>query len=214
MSEITVNKIKILSGSQLEIAGQVAGIDATQQNQFVTLRQISTTTEGGVTQAYVQAEALNALNTAKTYSDSNDTAQSDTLTSLMISKDTATLTAAKAYADSLVTSSEAGSIILFDQTTTGTATLTLPTGSWLCECYGSAFQCIFNPYYVKIDGIISMTTTDNGDQEGCAYSPIAGIERIEVTGATKDIVFVCTATQGGDIPISASHMVVKATKLI
>jgi hypothetical protein len=207
MSEITVNKIKILSGSQLQIAGQVAGEAATRPDQFVTLAQISTTTEGGVTQAYVQAEALNALNTAKTYSDSKDTAQSDTLTSLMISKDTTTLTAAKAYADSLVTSSEAGSIILFDQTTTGTATLTLPTGSWLCECYGAVYQCQFNAYNVTIDGIISMTTLNNGDQEGCAYSPIAGIERVEVTGATRDIVFICTA--GGQ-----AHMVVKATKLI
>ena len=208
MSEITVNKIKILSGSQLEIAGQVAGIDATQQNQFVTLRQISTTTEGGVTQAYVQAEALNALNMATAHSDSNDTAQTNALTALMISKDTTTLTAAKAYADSLVTSSEAGSIILFDQTATGTATLTLPTGSWLCECYGSVFQCQFDAYNVTIDGIISMTTTNNGDQEGCAYSPIAGIERVEVTGTSRDIVFA-NSPAGGQ-----AHMVVKATKII
>jgi len=105
MSEITVNKIKILSGTQLEIAGQVAGVAATEQNQFVTLAQISTTTEGGVTQAYVDAEALDALNRATAHSDSNDTTQTDTLTALMISKDTTILTAAKVYADSLVTTS-------------------------------------------------------------------------------------------------------------
>ena len=99
MSEITVNKIKILSGSYLEIAGQVAGVAATEQNQFVTLAQISTTTTGGVTQAYVDAEALDALNKAKAHSDSNDTAQTNALTAL----NTTTLTAAKAYADSLVT---------------------------------------------------------------------------------------------------------------
>lgn len=207
MSEITVNKIKILSGNQLEIAGQVAGVAATQQDQFVTLAQISTTTEGGVTQAYVQAEARNALLTANAHSDSNDSLQTGALTALMISKDTATLTAAKAYADSLVTTSEAGSIILFDQTATGKATLRLPTGSWLCECYGSVYQCIFRAYEVTIDGIVSMTTTDNGEQQGCAYSPIAGIERVEVTTTARDIVFQC-------MPDAQSHMVVKATKLI
>jgi len=103
MSEITVNKIKILSGSYLEIAAQVAGVAATEQNQFVTLAQISTTTTGGVTQAYVDAEALDALNKATAHSDSNDTSQTEALTALMINKDTTILTAAKVYADSLVT---------------------------------------------------------------------------------------------------------------
>lgn len=103
MSEITVNKIKILSGTQLQISGQVAGVAATQQDQFVTLAQISTTTEGGVTQQYVNAEVGNALQIAKTHSDNNDTEQTDTLTELMVSKDTTILTAAKVYADSLVT---------------------------------------------------------------------------------------------------------------
>ena len=120
MSEITVNKIKILSGTQLQISGQVAGVAATQQDQFVTLAQISTTTEGGVTQAYVNAEVGNALQIAKTHSDNNDTEQTDTLTELMVSKDTIILTAAKVYADSLVTSTEPPTYVVTEKDTTVT----------------------------------------------------------------------------------------------
>ena len=130
MSEITVNKINILSGKHLQISGQVAGADATLQDQFVTLRQISTTTEGGVTPAYVQAEAGNALQAAKTHSDSNDTEQTEALTALMISKDATILTAAKVYADSLVTGGgfPIGGIIMWsgDQTT-------VPYGWAICD---------------------------------------------------------------------------------
>ena len=213
MSEITVNKIKILSGNYLEIAGQVAGVAATEQNQFVTLAQISTTTEGGVTQQYVNAEVGNALQTAKTYSDSNDTDQTDTLTELMVSKDATTLAAAKQYADSLVTGSPESYAEInygssYGSTGPNTKTLTLSKGNWLCECYGAVYQCVFTSYSITIDGLTAMTTKANGDEQGCAYSPIAAIKRIEVTADSRDIVFNCTA--GG----TDTHMVVKATKVI
>ena len=99
--------------------------------------------------------------------------------------------------------------IVFTQTANGYASLTLPAGTWVCECYGDVFQCDFAPYSIQIGGVTVMTTTNNGDQQGCAYSPIAGIRKITLTTTTA-VVFENT----GRASYPQGHMVCKATKIV
>ena len=101
--------------------------------------------------------------------------------------------------------------IVFTQTTVGNASLTLPAGTWVCECYGDVFQCDFAPYSIQIGGVTVMTTTNNGDQQGCAYSPIAGIRKITLTTTTA-VVFEVTPQDGW--MQNRAIMVCKATKVV
>ena len=99
--------------------------------------------------------------------------------------------------------------IVFTQTANGYASLTLPAGIWVCECYGSVYQCDFTPYNIQIGGVTVMTTLNHGDQQGCAYSPIAGIRKITLTTTTA-VVFENT----GRVAYPHGHMVCKATKVV
>lgn len=92
---------------------------------------------------------------------------------------------------------------------TGSLLLTLPAGIWVCECYGMMFVDPFFVYSVSIGGVVVMTTTSTGEQQGASYAPIAGIRKITLTASTAvvfavspldltnayDVIFYCKATK-------------------